>query len=198
MIQELFLLHLLIYWVSVLGCTTYHGQWSHWQTTPVRRAIVQVLVNQFVVTPLFALFFVYYPPTLHWVHAPWQLAAMAVLTDAWFYTAHRWFHHPILYKHVHAWHHQFNTPIAAAALYAHPVEHFAVNLFSVLAPLFVVRASYPLLVCWTVFLSWNVVWTHSITDGRHTLHHTYRNCNYGVGFYWMDKCLGTWRDVAKE
>ncbi len=43
--------------------------------------------------------------------------------DIIFYHGHRMLHHRQLYKHIHKKHHEWQAPIAAAAIYAHPLEH---------------------------------------------------------------------------
>ncbi|RDW67448.1 sterol desaturase family protein [Aspergillus mulundensis] len=57
-----------------------------------------------------------------------------ILQDIIFYHAHRALHHPRIYKHIHKKHHEFTTPIALAALYAHPVEYFLSNILPVALP----------------------------------------------------------------
>jgi sterol desaturase/sphingolipid hydroxylase (fatty acid hydroxylase superfamily) len=57
-----------------------------------------------------------------------------VLQDIIFYHSHRGLHHPKIYRHIHKKHHEFTTPIALAALYAHPVEYFLSNILPVALP----------------------------------------------------------------
>ena len=43
--------------------------------------------------------------------------------DCLFYHLHRFLHHRLIYKHIHKKHHEWTAPIAAAAVYSHPLEH---------------------------------------------------------------------------
>lgn len=64
----------------------------------------------------------------------WQLLVCALATEFMFYTSHRLFHHPSLYKHFHKQHHEFKAPIGLSSEYAHAVEDLLVNLPSTLLP----------------------------------------------------------------
>jgi sterol desaturase/sphingolipid hydroxylase (fatty acid hydroxylase superfamily) len=59
--------------------------------------------------------------------SPWfvvvvQMVAWVLLAETGFYFSHRLIHQGVLYQHIHKQHHQFKTPIAISAMYAHPVE----------------------------------------------------------------------------
>lgn len=63
-----------------------------------------------------------------------------VLQEIIFYHAHRTLHTPTLYRRIHKKHHEFTTPIALAALYAHPLEYIASNILPVVLPPVIVGA----------------------------------------------------------
>ena len=48
-------------------------------------------------------------------------------------TCCRLIHHPRVYKYLHKIHHEWTAPVGITAFYSHPVEHFAVNLASIVA-----------------------------------------------------------------
>lgn len=191
MIYYLFLTHIISYWATVLFYTYVFNQWSEesWYV------IKNVLFNQFVITPIYLPFFLYYPEPYPYDNVIWQLPVIVVLTDIIFYSCHRVFHwNKALYVYVHEKHHEYDPPIASAALYSHPLEHLCINLSSTVVPMFLVHASFPVAMLWTLIASVNVVVAHSeIHGGQHTLHHKYKACNYGVGLMVMDRLLGTYR-----
>lgn len=190
-IYYLFFTHIVCYWATVLFYTYTFNQWSSESWYVVKN----VLLNQFLVTPLYWVLFLYYPYPFPYYNVVWQLPAIIVLTDIIFYVCHRVFHlNKTLYVHVHEQHHEYDPPIAPAALYSHPIEHLCINLTSTIFPMFIVKASLPVALLWTTIASINVVVAHSgIHGGQHTSHHRYKTCNYGVGLMLFDRVLGTFR-----
>lgn len=191
MIVYLFFTHIICYWSTVLFYTYKFNQWAEESWYVVKN----VLFNQFLITPMYWPLFLNYPEPLPPRHIIWQLPAIVVLTDFIFYVCHRVFHYnKTLYVHIHEQHHEYDPPIAPAALYSHPIEHLCINLSSTIFPMFIVRASLPVALLWTTIASINVVVAHSdIHGGAHTGHHKYKTCNYGVGLLVFDRIFGTLR-----
>ncbi|KAL4809841.1 hypothetical protein BDV18DRAFT_49796 [Aspergillus unguis] len=117
-----------------------------------------------------------------------QIAVSLVLQEGIFYHAHRALHHPRLYK-IHKKHHEFSTPIALAALYAHPIEYIMSNIIPVALPPFLVGGH--ILTFWFMlagalfqalishsgyYLPPVVGWTMIV----HDLHHEFSGGNYGI------------------
>ena len=190
----LFLTHIASYWLTALVYTYLYKQWNK----ESNYVIHVVLKNQFLYTSLYILPFNYYPePFISNLHIIWQLPVIILLTDIIFYTSHRYFHYnKILYKYIHKTHHEYDPPIASAALYAHPIEHLFVNLLSTVLPLFIVRANLFVALLWAIIASVNVVIAHSgiWPSDPHTTHHKYLNCNYGAGPLLIDKLFQTFRE----
>ena len=60
-----------------------------------------------------------------------DLAIAGLANEFWFYYSHRLIHYPPLYKRIHKIHHEWTSPVAAMAIYCHPLEHVFSNLLSV-------------------------------------------------------------------
>jgi Delta7-sterol 5-desaturase len=137
------------------------------------------------------------------------IAAMVVAHDAYFYWAHRFMHHPRLFKVFHQPHHRSITPTPWAA-YSFAVPEAAVMVLFV--PLWLFFVATP---AWVMFvwLNFQIIrnamghagfefmprwwlaspltrWINTTT--HHDLHHNGSfNHNYGLYFTWWDKWMGT-------
>lgn len=88
-----------------------------------------------------------------------HLAVFTLIEDVLFYYFHRLGHHRLLYKHVHKLHHEWQSPIAITAMYAHPIEHIFVNMVPIMVgPLLL--GSHPVTVWLWVFLANLLVLIH--------------------------------------
>lgn len=121
----------------------------------------------------------------------------AVIREALFYYSHRILHIPQLYAPIHKFHHKFTAPVALAAQFAHPVEHFISNILPVLIPPQLLRCH---IVTWWIFLGLELIETTTVHSGydfflcgiarMHDLHHEKFRVNYGtMGLF--DRIHGT-------
>ncbi|KAL4962688.1 sterol desaturase family protein [Aspergillus stella-maris] len=118
-----------------------------------------------------------------------QLFLASILQEIIFYHAHRALHHPYFYRKIHKKHHEFTTPIALAALYAHPIEYVASNILPVALPPYILGSHIVLFwfhLAWALVLAivahcgyelpsiskWNMV--------VHDMHHEFSRGNYGT------------------
>lgn len=140
-------------------------------------------------------------------YMPFQLFLFLMFTDCGVYFAHRWLHHPWVYKNLHKPHHKWivSTPFASHAF--HPVDGFIQSI-----PYHVFPFVFPLqkLNYIMLFLLVNV-WTVLIHDGEylandpvingaacHTVHHLYFNYNYGQYTSLWDRLGGSYRKPEDE
>lgn len=193
-----FTLHVFMYWVTVLYmCLT--GQDDSHRHRDVGRIVKRVLINQIVWTPVVAVptYFAIGPfSNLPWYHSVWQIPACIVVDDVLFYHLHRLVHTKLLYKSVHKMHHEFQRPIAAASLWAHPAEHIFVNIFPPVAAALIVKSNFLTAFLWFSIASTNVVLSHSRSSngGSHGYHHVDGRCNFGSGLYLCDRLYGTFHN----
>ena len=81
--------------------------------------------------------------------------------DFVFYHGHKLLHHRSIYKYIHKKHHEWQAPIAAAAEYAHPIEHVITGLFSASVGLIITAAPIPVMWLWFTWLGFQVQNDHS-------------------------------------
>jgi sterol desaturase/sphingolipid hydroxylase (fatty acid hydroxylase superfamily) len=112
-----------------------------------------------------------------------------VLTDVYFWTTHRLFHHPWLYSRIHSLHHEFHTPQPWATLYAHPLENIVVNGGVIFWPLYFLQPSRVWTYTWVIFLLLNSLSAHTFS-GSHRLHHQHPYSHFGVELF-MDRLMRT-------
>ncbi len=139
---------------------------------------------------------------------PASLLAYLVLHDTWFYWTHRWFHHPRLFKAVHAIHHKSRPPTAWAAMSFAPIEALSgavvIPALVFFIPIHVGMLGTVLAIMtlmgvtnhmgWELFPRWLVhgpagKWL--ITASHHERHHDRYRCNYGLYFRFWDRLCGT-------
>ncbi|KAK8750442.1 hypothetical protein OTU49_014833, partial [Cherax quadricarinatus] len=98
-------------------------------------------------------------PPLHRVLA--HLLVCILLEEVAFYYLHRLFHQRLLYTHVHKIHHQWKSPIAITAAYAHPVEHVLCNLVPLMLGPVLVAAHPATLWVWATLATLGTLIHHS-------------------------------------
>ena len=93
-----------------------------------------------------------------------HLLAFALIQETSFYYLHRLLHQGKLYRVVHKIHHYWQAPIAIAAIYCHPFEHFLANLVPVLLGPLVMGSHRATISIWLILV-------HVVTLNDHSGYH---------------------------
>ena len=192
----MFWYHFFAYWTTVLVCTWCDSQhlftkfsWRRLENAkPEGWDFASVFFNQFCLTwPLVHL-------VQPWTNQIYQAASwsswmayaigLLVIEEVCFYYSHKLLHKPFWYSKIHWWHRRWTEPVAAMAISAHPVEHILSNLLPLAAGIILLQTPPQVSVIWIIIATINAVLSHSgyltWSQGKHDLHHKYRNGNYGV------------------
>ena len=138
-----------------------------------------------------------------WSYLGASVAIMALVHDTYYYWAHRFMHHPLVFRHVHKLHHTFTNPTPFASYAFHPLE--AVVEVAWFAPLAFVLPLHPLAVAiYIVLLTVFNVISHLgyefyrpavarwfITSTHHNMHHARGKGHFMLYFNLWDRWMGT-------
>ncbi len=192
----IFSIHALVYWTMVF----LYDERDH---VGFVEAASNSLKNQLLYTlPLSEIVTFYYPnETMGVVPSLFLLPLFAVAGDIYFYISHRPLHTKMLWAY-HRTHHRGKVCVAKS-LDADFPEHVVGNLGSFVAGILmccyigIVPHIYSIYL-WAAIATMNTCISHSNgkapgDTGDHLRHHSHLNCNYGFGFYLLDRVAGTYK-----
>jgi lathosterol oxidase len=131
-----------------------------------------------------------------------SIALYLVVTETLIYWIHRALHHPLLFRTLHAKHHEFRMPTPLVSVAFHPLDsflqalphHLCLFLFPVHVGVYVAFLTF--VTVWAVLIHDRVTWfPFGLVNytGHHTAHHLHVRCNYGQFFTLWDRIAGTYR-----
>lgn len=134
------------------------------------------------------------------------LIVFVVMEDFTHYWLHRFLHLDFIYKYIHAQHHEFLSPTAMSATYAHPLEVIILGFCTISGPL-LFRPHMGVFLIWMQFRQLVALETHlgydfpfsanhlfpGICGGapHHDFHHKFRKCNFASTLVFWDRLFGT-------
>jgi len=192
-----FLIHFICYWCMVFIYD------KNIKKTVFYNSILLSLKNQLLYTfPSMYILFNYYPISYdNFLFSFLYIPLLVITGDIYFYISHFPLHSRLLFKY-HKTHHTGTTHVAKS-LDADLIEHIFGNLGSFLCGILILKyfnhiINIYVLGLWIGIITINVCTSHingesSLNNGLHKIHHKKLNCNYGNGFYIMDKIFGTYK-----
>ncbi|KAJ6224294.1 hypothetical protein RDWZM_002839 [Blomia tropicalis] len=135
-------------------------------------------------------------PTLTWFL--FEFVMFNLIREVTFYYSHRALHHSSVYKYIHKRHHEWQSPIALAAVYSHPIEHVLSNIFPIILGPILMHSHNLSGYIWMAYSIWETLIAHCgyhfpgspISPVFHDYHHLKFTCNFGV-YGLLDKLHGT-------
>ncbi len=150
-----------------------------------------------------------------WAYFAFNLTALIVLHDAWFYWTHRLIHHPRLFRRAHRTHHKSHNPSPWTA-YSFDTAEAVINAVFLPIALFFMPTSILAIVLFLAHMILRNAVGHcgyelfpARRDGRpmfdwlttvthHDLHHAQAGWNYGLYFTWWDRLMKTEHPLYHE
>lgn len=142
-----------------------------------------------------------------WLYYVISFFAFLLFTETAVYWAHRWLHHPRIYKYVHLKHHEYRKPTPWVSFAFHPLDSFAqavphyVCAFLIPVHISIYAGFVVFVMLWTFFIHDRVSFVrHPWVNytAHHTIHHHYNKYNFGQFLTLWDRLAGTYRDPTKE
>mmetsp|Transcript_1570 Transcript_1570/g.5404 ORF Transcript_1570/g.5404 Transcript_1570/m.5404 type:complete len:269 (-) Transcript_1570:4546-5352(-) len=147
----------------------------------------------------------------------WYIVALQVLfcmvvEDFCQFVGHMALHHPMIFKYIHSWHHEYTAPFAMAGLYAHPAEVMILGFCSFVGPI-ILRPHFLTFFIWIHIKQAMTLHAHcgyEISYGLekilpfkadveyHDYHHKSFNGPYGTVFTCWDSMFGTDKNYQKH
>jgi sterol desaturase/sphingolipid hydroxylase (fatty acid hydroxylase superfamily) len=193
-----FLIHFICYWCMVFIYD------KNIKKNVFYNSVLLSLKNQIVYTlPLIYILFKFYPISYdNFLFSFLYIPILVITGDIYFYISHFPLHSRLLFKY-HKTHHAGTTHVAKS-LDADFMEHVFGNLGSFICGILILKyfnhvINIYVLGLWVGIITINVCTSHingesSLNNGLHKIHHKKLNCNYGNGFYIMDKIFGTYKN----
>ena len=159
-----------------------------------------VLFNSFVLVPLCSIPFSYILPqefNISYFLLTFMLSY--IMSDIFFYIAHRIMHIPLLYKWSHKQHHKYKLTVGIEALYLHWFDLYFGNILPFYLPLLILKWDLISSCIWTIIIVSRSVYVHGTTKNDHLTHHKLFVYNYSNSY--TDILMNTYKkkeDVYKE
>lgn len=141
-------------------------------------------LNLFLSYPVFYYSEIYLEKNNNDINMALYLLYWLSVADIVFYTMHYLHHYPKIYKYIHSIHHKYRYTYGVGAIYAHPIDHYTINLLSTFLPIYIYPPNYlnakVIIILSTLY---TVIISHGgfkIFNTTHLKHHLYYKINYGL------------------